>query len=101
MNQTDEIILELLDYLRLIKEVKSEADFARRIGSYRATLTKIKKGTAHFTVEQIGAICREFNVNANFLFGAQKKVFNTDDSIEIDRYLKSENIETTAFLSSK
>jgi len=41
------------------------------------TVTKIKKGTAHFTVLQIESICREFDVNANWIYGIENKVFNT------------------------
>jgi len=92
MNQTDIIILDLFEYLRFDKQVKSEGEFARRINMLESTIIKIKNGTAHFTVEQIGSICREFNVNANFLFCIESKVFNTKDSIEIKTYLSTEAV---------
>ena len=44
------------------------------------TVTKIKKGTAHFTVLQIESICRKFNVNANWIFNDSKNMFNTKTS---------------------
>lgn len=89
MNTTDVIILDLIEYLRFINKIKNESDFATRIGMFRATLTKIKNGTAHFTVEQIRRICKEFNVNGNFILALSPVVFNTPNSIEIDRYISS------------
>jgi len=47
------------------------------------TISKIKKGKSHFTVAQIETICIKFNVNANWIFGLEKKVFNMSGSIEI------------------
>ena len=86
MNTTDEIILNLIEYLRFDGKIKNERDFAEKIGMLQPTITKIKRGTAHFTVEQMGSICKTFNVNANFLLGLSVKVFNSENSIEIHAY---------------
>lgn len=92
MSQADTIILDLIEYLRFDKQIKNEADFARRIDMLQATITKVKNGTAHFTVEQISCICREFDVNANFIHGIQSKVFNTENSIEIKSYSRAKTL---------
>jgi len=65
------------------KKILSVRDFCGHIKILEQTITKIKKGTAHFTVLQIESICRKFNVNANWIYGIENKVFNTSKSIEI------------------
>lgn len=83
MNQADKRILRLIDLLIFQKQLSSIREFCTEIGMFDQTISKIKKGTAHFTVVQIGTICKRFNVNANWIYGIESKVFNSPNSIEI------------------
>jgi len=83
MNTTDERILRLIDLLIYQKKVSSIKDFCLQIEMLEQTVSKIKKGSSHFTVNQIESICKIFNVNANWIFGLEKRVFNTLSSIEL------------------
>ncbi|MBE8727939.1 helix-turn-helix domain-containing protein [Flavobacterium hungaricum] len=77
MNETDLKIFELIKLLQSLGTIKYEYDFADSVGILKQTLTKIKMGTAHFRTEHIKRICEVFNVNANWIFGLENKVFNS------------------------
>lgn len=83
MNEIDKRIIQLIKLLKAEKEISSIKHFCIQLGILEQTVTKIKNGTAHFTVLQIQTICIKFNVNANWIFGIENKVFNTSNSIEI------------------
>jgi transcriptional regulator with XRE-family HTH domain len=83
MQATDERILRLIDLLIFQKKITYTKDFCQEINVLEQTISKIKKGTSHFTVEHIQSICKKYNVNANWIFGMEKNVFNTSESIEI------------------
>lgn len=85
MYESDKRILRLIDLLIFEKKITSTADFCSQIEMLNQTVSKIKAGKNHFTVLQIETICKKFNVNANWLFGFESKVFNTSDSIEIKK----------------
>lgn len=55
-----------------IKKLRKELNltlekFGERLGIQKATLSKIENGTVSITERNIAAICREFNVNENWL----------------------------------
>ncbi|MDE6365192.1 MAG: helix-turn-helix domain-containing protein, partial [Lachnospiraceae bacterium] len=55
-----------------IKELRKELNltlekFGERLGIQKATLSKIENGTVSITERNIAAICREVNVNENWL----------------------------------
>lgn len=84
MQDTDKRILRLIDLLIFQNKVNREVDFCREIGILPQTVSKIRKGITHFTVSHIETICHKYNVNANWIFGLEKKVFNMSGSIEIN-----------------
>lgn len=85
MKNPDEKILRLIEYLIFTKKVKNATDFCNEIGLLKTTLTRIKKGTSHFTVSQINTTCKKFNVNVNWIFGFESQVFRGEASkIRID-----------------
>ncbi|RUT68636.1 XRE family transcriptional regulator [Flavobacterium cupreum] len=88
MQSTDQRILRLIEVLILQNKVNREIDFCRDIGILPQTVSKIRKGINHFTVSHIETICIKYNVNANWLFGRDKKVFNMSGSIEIEDFLQ-------------
>lgn len=83
MNLPDKRILRLIDLLIFQKKISYVKDFCQEIGMQDQTISKIKKGTAYFTVTHIEMICKKYNVNANWIFGIESKVFNSPESIEI------------------
>jgi DNA-binding Xre family transcriptional regulator len=86
MYESDKRILRLIELLIFEKKIKLSKDFCKEIGVLEQTLSKIKKGTNHFTVVQIEKICKVYNVNSNWIFGLQKNVFRTAGSIEITEF---------------
>jgi len=76
MYTSDKKIIELIDLLKYQKKISSTKDFCREIEVLAQTVSKIKKGSNHFTVQQIEIICKKYNVNANWIFGLQDEVFN-------------------------
>jgi len=83
MNNPDERILKLIDVLKYQKRVNTIIQFCDEIGILRQTIYKIKQDETHFTVSHIDTICNKYNVNANWIFGREKKVFNSENSIEL------------------
>lgn len=75
MKNPDERILRLVEYLIFTKVVRNATDFCDEIGLLKNTLSRIKKGTSHFTVSHIETICKKFKVNANWIFGREDNVF--------------------------
>lgn len=80
MTSTDKTLLYIIDVLVFLKKIKNPSEFCDEIGMLRQTLTKIKNGTQHFTVEQIATACRKYDINANCIVGLQKNIFNSSES---------------------
>lgn len=83
MYNSDKRILYLISLLIFLKVVKTNKSFCQRIGLAESTPSKVKRGEAHFTAFCIEQICKEFNVNANWIFATENKVFKSPKSIEI------------------
>jgi DNA-binding Xre family transcriptional regulator len=83
MKTPNERILRLIDLLKFQKRIKTLNEFCDEIGMVRQTTTKIRKGEASFTVAHIEIICKKYKVNANWIFGIEKNVFQTEGSIEL------------------
>lgn len=83
MHPTDKRIIRLIEFLVFQQKISSTRHFCQEVHILEQTVSKVKNGTAHFTVMQIENICKKYNVNANWIFGIEKNVFNHDKSIEI------------------
>jgi hypothetical protein len=83
MYNSDKAILRLIELLIFEKKIRFEFEFANSIDMLPQTISRIKSGKNHFTATHIELICRRYNVNANWIFGIQKNVFNDKNSIEI------------------
>lgn len=75
MNSTDQKIFELIDLLINTGRIEYVKDFGEEIGVLKQNILRIKQGKAHFTAEHIKAICKIYNVNANWIFNDDAKVF--------------------------
>ena len=80
MYNTDTKILDLIDYLKYRKIISSNKDFCNKVEMIDSTISKIKLGKAHFTVQHIEKICQVFNVNANWIFGQETDMFLTGNT---------------------
>ena len=78
MTSTDNKILEMIERLKQLKVIRFDSDFCRDIGIKKQNLSVIKSNpNCSFTVEQIHAICKVYNVNANWIFDIEKNIFRT------------------------
>lgn len=76
MNKYDIKIFELIEMLKASGKIKFDTDFCNDVGVLKQNLTRIKNGLAHFTPDHFEKICKSYNVNANWIFGIEKKTFN-------------------------
>lgn len=83
MYTTDKQIFRLIEYLKFNNRISSTSEFCLSVNMPKQNISKIKKGGSHFTVQNISAICKKYNVNANWVYGFEKKVFNSKSSIEL------------------
>lgn len=72
-----------------IKEVRkalglSGEKFGNRIGVKRSAISDIERGRNGVSEQNIKAICREFNVNEDWLRTGNGNMFNPVDSISLD-----------------
>mgnify|MGYP000336039889 CR=1 FL=1 len=67
-------MLELIEILKTKKVIRYNKDFCEAINLLPQNLIRIKNGEAHFAPEHIRAACKEFGVNANWIFGVEDKV---------------------------
>jgi len=84
MYLSDKRILRLIELLIFQKKINYVKEFCDEVGILSQTVSKIKKGTNHFTVDQIQKICITYNVNANWIFGIENTVFNIKNSIKLN-----------------
>jgi hypothetical protein len=83
MHEVDKRILKLIDLLIFDKKIRNATEFCLEVGLIMQNLSKIKKGESRFRVSHIEVISEKYNVNVNWIFGKEKKVFRTPESIEI------------------
>lgn len=83
METPDEKLIRLIDLLKFHKRISSTKEFCQEIGILEQTISKIKNKKNSFTVLHIVAICKKYDVNANWIISNEKKVFNTKNSIEV------------------
>jgi DNA-binding Xre family transcriptional regulator len=75
MKETEQRIFKTMDRLILEKQIKNKTEFCTTIGMYPQNLTQVKRGRNRFTVSQISSICKEYNVNGNWILGTQENMF--------------------------
>lgn len=83
MYTSDKRIIKLIDLLIFQQRVSTIRNFCQEVDILEQTVSKTKKGINHFTVAHIEVICKTYNVNVNWVYGFENKVFRTKDSIEI------------------
>ncbi len=80
-----------------VKEIRTnlglnQSDFAEKIGIKQAGLSAIEKGIRNVTDRVISDICREFNVNEEWLRNGNGEMFIEPDTFSLDEYLKQRKV---------
>lgn len=83
MNLLDKKIFDLIDLLLSQGKIRFKVDFCRTVGMYPQVLNQIASGRNHFTLEQVNSICKEYDVNANWIVGSDSNVFNKNSGVQI------------------
>lgn len=76
-----------------IKKLRKELDltqtvFAERIGMKQNSIALIESGKRNISDYALRVICREFNVNKDWLYTGEGNMFNPDPSSELDALAK-------------
>lgn len=62
----------------------SGAKFGEKIGIGRNAISRIETGKNSLTEQNIKSICREFNVNEDWLRNGEGEMFNSVESLSLD-----------------
>ena len=62
------------------------AKFGERIGIKKSTVSGLENGTANLTDRMLKSICREFNVNEEWLRNGTGEMFNKETTFSLDDY---------------
>lgn len=87
----------LPEILMSINRIRFRQEFCDAVGIARQNFPNLKNGHQHFTVTHIQKACMAYGVNANWILGIQKNIFNDDLSnsklSSLATLLKSEDIK--------
>lgn len=73
--------------------------FAQKIGVTKSTMSRIENGKNSVTGQMFTSICREFNVNEEWLRNGKGDMFSQDDK-ELEYYLGKISADTDEFRRS-
>lgn len=71
----DKRMLLLIDLLKDRGTIRFRQEFCDATCVLKQTIVNIRKGTQSFTVAQITAACKAYNVNSNWLLGLSEETF--------------------------
>jgi len=75
MKHLDQKILNLIDILKQLEIIRFDVQFCEAIDLRKQNLYNIRQGKNCFTPEHISSIIKTYNVNANWIFGNDEKIF--------------------------
>ena len=73
--------------------------FAQKLGVTRSTMSRIENGKISVTNQMFVSICREFNVNEEWLRNGTGEMFNDEDK-ELEYYLGQISADSNEFKRS-
>lgn len=79
----NERLKSLRVYLKL-----SQEEMGNQLGVNKATISRLEKGVNNLTEQMIKSICREFNVNEEWLRNGNGEMFIEPDTFSLDKYVK-------------
>ncbi len=86
MYTPDQNILQLIEILKASGKIRYDTEFCESIDLRKQNLVNIKAGRNHFTPEHIEKVIKQYQVNANWIFGVSDKIYsstNTDSHTEV------------------
>jgi len=69
----------------------NQEDFGGRLGISKTAISKIEKGVNNVSDRLILSICREFNINEEWLRTGQGEMLNQEKNYSLDEFLKKRN----------
>lgn len=79
-----------LKQLRKLLHLNQE-QFGGRLGVTNAAISRIEKGEREITNQMFISVCREFNVNEEWLRTGRGEIFNRNKSLSLDKFLEEHN----------
>lgn len=76
----------------------TQTEFARRIGSVQNTITGYESGRRSPSGPVLAAICKEFNVNEEWLKTGEGEMYNPDASAELELLAKKYGLSTSDYI---
>jgi hypothetical protein len=67
-------MLQLMDFLKENKLIKSNRDFCSSINIQESAIKPIREGDRGFTVEQIISAAKKYNINLNWIAGFETEM---------------------------
>lgn len=83
-------------YLRKDILKLNQTEFSERLMLSQTFLANLEKGTRNFTDRTIADICREFNVNEEWLRTGNGEIFIESEKHIVDEFLKTHNLNEKA-----
>lgn len=68
----------------------TQNELGKKLGVTKSNVSRLEKGDTNFTEQMIKTVCREFNVNENWLRNGEGEVFIEPDTFSLDEYLKQQ-----------
>jgi hypothetical protein len=68
-------MIHLIDILKSIGKIKYRQEFLDAIHMKKQAFYQVERGMQTFTHEHVMLACKEYGVNANFIYAIEKKVF--------------------------
>ncbi|WP_294124713.1 helix-turn-helix transcriptional regulator [uncultured Clostridium sp.] len=78
--------------LKLIRDILnlSQNELGLKLGVTSSSISKLEKGSTKFTERMIKTICKELNVNEEWLRDGEGEVFVEPDTFSLDEYLQQQ-----------
>lgn len=70
----------------------SQEEFGRRIGVTGSQISRLESGAQAITDQMLLAICREYNVDKEWLRGGEGEMFNKPQTFSLDEYAKANGL---------
>lgn len=78
MTMPDQRMLQLIEILKASGRIKFGTEFCEVVGLKKQNLYKIQQGLNHFTLDHVAKAVKEYQVNANWIFGVEEEVFQKE-----------------------
>ena len=79
---------ERIKHIRKHQKLTMEK-FGNRLGVTKMTISRLESGSNNLTEQMSKSICREFNVNENWLKNGEGEMFVQTDEFDLNEYIKA------------